>query len=109
MHWFYLFSAICIEVFATSMLKLADGFTSPLPSVAVVFGYGLSLYCLSLALRVIPVGIAYAIWSGVGIIGISIIGWLAYGQKLDPPAMAGLALILAGILVINLFSNSLSR
>ena len=109
MHWVYLLLAIGAEIFATSFLKLADGFTRPLPSVAVILGYGASFYCLSLALRTIPVGIAYALWSGIGVVFIALIGWLAYDQKLDLPAIAGLALILSGVLVINLLSKSVGH
>jgi Membrane transporters of cations and cationic drugs len=109
MHWFLLLIAIGAEVFATSALKAADGFTCLLPSAAVVVGYSVSFYCLSLALRTIPIGIAYALWSGVGVVCIAVIGWFAYDQKLDIPAMAGLALILAGVLVINLLSKSVGH
>lgn len=109
MHWLLLLIAIGAEVFATSALKTADGFTRFLPSVAVVIGYSISFYCLSLALRTIPIGIAYALWSGVGVVCIAAIGWFAYDQKLDLPALVGLALILAGVLVINLLSKSVSH
>ena len=106
MGWVYLLIAIAAEVFSTSVLKTADGFTRLWPTLGVIFGYGLSLYFLSLALRSISVGIAYALWSGVGIVCIACIGYFAYGQRLDAAALAGLALILAGILVINLLSKS---
>lgn len=109
MHWLYLLLAIGAEVFATSALKLADGFTRLVPSIAVILGYGVSFYCLSLALRTIPVGIAYALWSGIGVVFIAIIGWLVYDQRLDLPAVAGLGLILAGVLVINLLSKSVGH
>ena len=106
MGWAYLLIAIAAEVFSTSALKAADGFTRLWPTIGVIFGYGLSLYFLSLALRSIPVGIAYALWSGIGIVCIACIGYFAYGQRLDAAALAGLALILGGILVINLLSKS---
>ena len=104
----YLFLAIAIaaEVAGTTFLKLSDGFTKPVPSVLTVLGYGVSFYFLSIALRSIPTGIAYAIWSGAGIILISLIAWLFQGQKLDAPAIGGMGLILAGLLVMNLLSES---
>lgn len=109
MHWMYLMIAIAAEVFATSALKSADGFTRLLPSIGVVLGYSLSFYCLSLALRTIPVGIAYALWSGIGIIFVAGIGLVVYGEKLDTASIAGMALILTGVLVINLLSGSIGK
>lgn len=106
MQWVYLLVAIAAEVFATSALKSADGFTRLLPSIGVVIGYGTAFYLLSLAVRTIPVGIAYALWSGIGVICIAGIGLVVYGQKLDFPALVGLGLILAGVLVINLLSKT---
>ena len=105
-HWVYLITAIVSEVIATSALKASTGFTKPLPSVVVVIGYLVSFYFLSLTLKTIPVGIAYAIWSGVGVVLISIVAWLLYGQKLDLPALIGMGLIISGVMVINLFSNT---
>lgn len=101
-----LLGAVLSEVVATTALKLSDGFTRPLPLVVVAVGYGLSFYLLSLTLKTIPMGIAYGIWSGVGIVLISMIGWVWFRQGLDLAALIGLALILAGVLVINLFSAS---
>jgi small multidrug resistance pump len=100
----YLLLAIAIvsEVVATSALKASDGFTRLGPSLVTVFGYGIAFYCLSLVLRSIPVGVAYAIWSGVGIALITAIGWLAFGQRLDGVTLLGIALIVAGVLVIQL-------
>ncbi|SRR5690349_17064372 len=98
--------AILSEVAATSALKACDGFRNLGPSIIVVLGYGSAFYFLSLALRTIPMGIAYAIWSGIGIVLISIAGWLAYGQKLDMAAMAGMGLIIAGVFVLNVLSGS---
>jgi len=98
--------AIIAEVVATTALKASEGFSHLAPSVLVVAGYAISFYCLSLTLKDIPVGIVYAIWSGVGIVLISLLGWTLYQQKLDLPAMAGMGLIIAGVLVINLFSKS---
>ena len=102
----YLTIAIAAEIVATSCLRASAGFTQLWPSVAVVIGYGVTFYFFSLALKTIPVGIAYAIWSGVGIVGISVVALVIYRQMLDLPAIIGMALILAGVLVINLFSRS---
>jgi len=102
MDYGYLMIAILAEVVATSALKAADGFTRLGPSAVVLAGYGISFFCLSLTLRSIPVGIAYAIWSGVGMVLICGLGWVLYRQTLDGPAMIGIALILAGVLVLNL-------
>ena len=103
----YLFLAIAItaEVAATTLMKLSDGFTRPVPSVLTVLGYGASFYFLSIALRSIPTGIAYAIWAGAGIILITLIAWIFQGQKLDAAALGGMGLIVAGVLVMNVFSE----
>lgn len=98
--------AILAEVAATSALKASDGFSNLAPSVVVVAGYGAAFYFLSLALKTIPMGVAYAIWSAVGIVLISLVGWLVYAQKLDFAAMAGMGLIIAGVLVLNVFSGT---
>ena len=98
--------AILFEVIATSALKASNGFTNPLPSAIVVIGYGIAFYALSLALRGVPLGIAYAFWSAVGIVLVSIAGWAFYQQKLDIPAMLGLGLIVAGVLMIGLLSKT---
>ncbi len=108
-HYAYLAIAILTEVVATSCLKASDSFTRLWPSLATVAGYAVSFYFLSLTLRVIPTGIAYAIWSAVGIVLISLVGWFWFGQRLDAPAMAGMALIIAGVLVINAFSKSVAH
>ena len=102
----YLAIAIVGEVIATSFLRASAGFSQLVPTLVVVVGYGITFYFFSLALQTIPVGIGYAIWSGVGIVLISIIAYFAYGQTLDLPALLGMALILAGVLVINIFSKS---
>ena len=104
--WLTLAIAIVAEVVGTSALKASDGFSRLLPAIGALVCYSFSFYLLSLILRSLPVGIAYALWSGVGIIGISLIGWFFMNQKLDAAAMAGIALIIAGVLVINLFSQS---
>lgn len=103
----YLGAAIVAEVIATSALKASDGFSRLWPSLVTVLGYGLAFYCLSHTLKNISTGVAYAIWSGVGIVLISLVGWLWFDQRLDAPALLGLALIVAGVLVINLFSKTL--
>lgn len=107
--WLYLGVAIVAEVIATSALKPAEGFSRLLPSVVVVSGYGVAFYFLSLALRSIPVGVAYAVWSGVGVVLISLAARILFGQRLDAAALAGIALIVAGVLVINLFSDLSAR
>ncbi len=103
--WLFLIGAIISETLGTSMLKLSEQFTRPLPSIVCVVGYMLSLYLLSLALRTLPVGIAYGIWGAVGIVLIMLIGVFAFKQVPDLPAIIGLVLIIAGVLVINLFSK----
>ena len=103
--WMALALAIGAEVVATSALKSAAGFTRLGPSLVVVLGYGVSFWCLSLALKTIPVGVAYAIWSGVGIVLIALIAWALHGQRLDAAALLGIGLILAGVVVIQLFSR----
>jgi small multidrug resistance pump len=104
--YLYLSIAIVSEVIATSALRAADGFTRLLPSVLVVAGYALAFFFLSLTLKTIPVGVAYAIWSGIGIVLISLVAYFLYGQSLDAPALIGMGLIVAGVMVINLFSRS---
>lgn len=99
-------AAIVSEVIATSALKASDGFRRPGPSIVTALGYLVSFYLLSLALKTIPVGVAYAIWSGLGIVLITGIGWFVFGQKLDGPALLGMAMIIAGVAVMNLFSKT---
>lgn len=107
--YLFLAGAITAEIFATSFLAKSQQFTIPIFSIATVLGYVCSFYCLSQALKVLPIGIAYAIWCGVGIVAIAAIGFFVFGQKLDLPACAGIGLIIAGVLVINLFSHSVSH
>jgi small multidrug resistance pump len=102
----YLIIAIVAEVAGTTALKASDGFTRLLPSVVVVCSYGVAFFFLSLTLRSMPVGIAYAIWSGLGIVLISAAAYVFYRQSLDLPAMIGIALIMAGVVTVNLFSNT---
>ncbi len=103
--WLLLSVAILTEVVATSALKASDGFTKIVPSVLVIVGYVLSFYFLSLALKGIPVGVAYATWAGLGIVLITLIAWVLYGQKLDLGALVGMGFILIGVVIMNLFSN----
>ena len=104
--YLYLLIAIVAEVVGTSALKASEGFTRLGPTAIVVVGYGLAFWLLSLTLRTIPVGIAYATWSGLGIVLIAAVGWLFYGQRLDAPALIGMALIVVGVLLMNLSSTS---
>lgn len=103
--WVYLGVAIVAEVIATSALKQSDGFNRLMPSIVVVVGYVVAFYCLGLALRAIPVGIAYAIWAGLGIVLVAGIGWLLFGQRLDAWAIVGMTLVIVGVAVLNLLSN----
>src|SRR3954453_15651821 len=96
--------AILAEVFATTALKHSDGFSRPYWGGLTVIGYAIAFYCLSMALRSMPTGVAYAIWSGVGMILISLFAWLSHGERLDMPTMIGMSLIIAGVIVMNLFS-----
>jgi small multidrug resistance pump len=106
MKWLHLFIAIVSEVVATSALRSSHGFTRLLPSVLVVAGYGSAFYFLSLTLKSIPMGIAYAIWSGIGICLVSLAGLVLYRQALDLMAILGIALIVVGVVLICLFSKS---
>lgn len=98
--------AIVSEVIGTLSLKASEGFTRLGPSMIVVVAYGLAFYFLSLTLKSIPVGIAYAVWSGIGVTLVALIGWLLFGQKLDIAAVLGMGLIIVGVIVLNLFSNT---
>ena len=105
MHYLYLALAILAEVIATTSLKATEGFTRLLPSIVVVIGYSISFYMLTLAIKKIPIGIAYAIWGGLGIVLVAFASYLFYQQKVDLPAVIGMTLIIAGIVVINAFSQ----
>lgn len=107
--WLLLSAAIVAEVAGTSFLKASEGFTRLGPSVIVVVGYAAAFYFLSLTLKVIPVGVAYAIWSGVGVALIAVIGWIFYGQRLDAPAILGMGMIIGGVVVLNVFSSSVAH
>ena len=104
MAYLLLLVAILAEVTATSALKQSDGFTRPRPTLIAAIGYGIAFYFLSLTLRTLPTGIAYAVWSGVGIVLVTAVAWIWQGQRPDGVALAGMALIVAGVLVMNLFS-----
>ena len=101
----YLGIAIVAEVFATTELKASAGFSRPVPTVLMVLGYAIAFYFLSLTLQHMSTGIAYAIWSGIGIVLISLASWAIYGQSLDTPALIGIGLIMAGVIVVNVFSS----
>ena len=106
MSFLYLSIAIIAEVIATSALKASNGFSVLWPSLATIAGYAVALFFLSLTMKTIPMGIAYAIWSGAGIILISTVGLLVFKQQLDLPALIGLAFMIIGIIFINVFSKS---
>ena len=107
--WAALLGAIALEVAGTTLLQASQQFTRPWPTAGMAVCYGLAFYLLSIALRQMPVGIAYAIWSGLGVVLISIIGAVAFRQRLDPPAVAGLTMIVGGVVVINLFSKTVGH
>ena len=110
MHHVYLLAgAIAAEIVATTSLKLSQGFTRPLPAVVTVVGYAVSFYLLSLALKRMEIGVVYAIWSGIGIVLITLLGWFLFNQKLDLPALLGIGLIAAGVVVMNVFSKTLGH
>ena len=106
MPYLYLAIAVAFETIGTSAMQASQQFTRLWPSVLVIIGYAISFYFMALTLRYMPVGIVYALWSGLGIILIALIGYSIFDQKLDLPAIAGLGLIIAGIVVIQLFSNT---
>lgn len=104
--YYYLALAICCEVIATASMKAVKGLSTPLPLILVIVGYAMAFWMLILVVRVIPIGITYAIWSGMGIVLVSVAAFFIYGQKLDTPALIGMALILLGVVVIQLFSKT---
>ncbi|MEM6583905.1 MAG: multidrug efflux SMR transporter [Pseudomonadota bacterium] len=109
MWYLYLTVAIVAEVIATSALKETQQFSRLLPSVIVVVGYGIAFYFLSIVLKSIPIGVVYAIWSGVGIALLSLVGFFVFGQKLDAAAIVGIVLIICGVVVMNVFSNTIAH
>jgi small multidrug resistance pump len=108
-HYLLLAAAIVAEVIATTALSRSENLTRLIPSLIVVIGYAAAFWLLSFSLRVMPTGIVYAIWSGMGIVLITAIGWIWYQQKMDLPALAGMGLIMAGVIVINVFSKTVSH
>ena len=108
-HWLALAIAIIAEVIGTTALKASNEFTRLIPSLIVVVGYGTAFYFMSISMRVLPVGIMYAIWSGMGIVLISVLGWVVFRQTLDTPAVIGLAFIIAGVIIINVFSKTVGH
>ncbi|MFT4269383.1 MAG: SMR family transporter [Pantoea sp.] len=107
--WLILLTAIAAETFATTMVKASDGFTRLLPSLAVIAGYAVSFYGLSHVVRVMNLGVAYAIWAGLGICFVSLMARYVFGQRLDLPALVGMALIVTGVLIIQFFSRTVSH
>jgi small multidrug resistance pump len=105
----YLVIAVVAEVIATSALKVSEEFSKPIPTIIVIIGYGIAFYLLTLVLRTIPIGIAYALWSGLGIVLVAIVGTFYYKENLDPPAILGIGLILVGIFIVNIFSKSVAH
>ena len=105
----FLAFAIITEVIATTALKASDSFTRLVPSAISILGYCIALWCLTIPMRTMPTGVIYAIWSGVGIVLIGTVGWIMHGQKLDIPAMLGMGLIIAGVVIINLFSKTVAH
>jgi small multidrug resistance pump len=106
MSYLYLAIAIVAEVIGTSALKASEGFTRPKPSLVVAVGYGIAFYALSLALQTLAVGVAYAVWSGVGVALITLVGWRVFKQRLDAPALLGIGLIMAGVGVLHWSSGT---
>ncbi len=109
MPYVYLVIAIVGEVFGTSFMKQSDGFTKLYPSLLTGCGYIVAFYFLALTLRTVPTGIAYAIWSGLGMVLITAVAWVFQGQKLDSPALIGMGFIVTGVIIMNVFSSSLSH
>lgn len=103
--YLFLFIAILGEISGTSALKASAGFSRLYPSLLAIFGYGVAFFFLSLAMRTIPVGVAYALWAGIGIILVAIIGAVIFGQNLNFPTIAGIAMILVGVVIVNLYSK----
>lgn len=108
-HWLTLSAAIVSEVIATSALKASEGFTRLWPTVTVAAGYTTAFYFLSLTLKTMPIGVAYAVWSGAGVALIALIAWAFLGQRLDLAAVIGIALIVSGVIVLNAFSKSVTH
>lgn len=105
MQWLFLAGAIIFEVFGSSMLKISHGFSKPLPTVAFVIGFICSFYCLSLALKTLPLGTAYAIWAGVGLVLTALVSMVFFGQKADVMGVLAIGLILLGVILLNTMSD----
>lgn len=109
MHYLFLVIAIVAEVIATTALASSQSFTRPVPTATAILGYAVAFWLLSFPLRIMPTGVVYAIWSGMGIVLITAVAWIWRKQSLDVPALVGLALILAGVVVVNLFSKAVTH
>lgn len=109
MEWLYLVIAIVAEVIATTALKASEAFTRPIPTLIVAVGYGLAFYLLALTLNKLPLGVVYAIWSAAGVVLVTVIAAVRFNERLDAPALLGIALIASGVLIINLFSKSVAH
>jgi small multidrug resistance pump len=109
MHYAYLLLAIVAEVIATTALKSSEGFTRLVPSVLVAVGYGVAFFLLSLIVQTLPLGVVYAIWSGAGVVLVAIVAAIWFKQIPDAPAIVGMALIVAGLVVVNLFSKTVAH
>lgn len=109
MNHLFLVIAVVFEVIATSTLKATEGFTRLWPSLITIGGYACAFYFLTFPMRTIPVGVVYALWSGIGIVLVTLVGWVVLKQPLDTPALLGIGLILAGVVVINLFSKTVAH
>ena len=107
MTYLFLAAAIIAEVAATSALKASDGFTKTIPIIIVIVGYGAAFYFMALVFKVLPIGVTYAIWSGLGIVLVTLVGFLFYKQTLNIPTIIGIGLILSGVIVINIFSKAI--
>lgn len=108
-YWIYLLAAIISEVIATSSLKLSEGFSNLIPSITTIIGYIVSFFFLSLAIKTIPLSIAYTLWAGIGTVAIVLISIFVFKQPVDIPAILGIILITVGVIVIQLFSSSISH
>ncbi len=104
--YLFLIIAVAFEGLGTTSLQASQQFTKPLPTLGVFIGFGMSFYCLMIVLQYLPLGVTYAIWAGIGICLTALLGWLVFRQAVDLPAMLGMGLIIAGIVVINLFSKT---
>ena len=107
--WLLLLAAVVSEVIGTSAIKYSEGFTKVIPSIIVFVGFGVAFYLLSITLKVIPVGITYAVWSGLGIVFISVVGHFVFQERLDAPAFIGVSFILTGVIIMQVFSKSVAH